>query len=289
MVTELKEPESEAMVPRGDVDMLMVEAVRSGNIEVMERVMAIRRELKAEAAREAFFDSLAAFQAECPVLKKNKWVLSEAGNKLYAYAPLDSIVKQLGGLISKHGFSYTIKSKIEEPDDHNPLGRVTAVCRVLHSAGHTEESPFTIPIKEATRFTNAAQQAGTARSYAKRYAFCDALGIMTEDEDTDGRISPEDARKARHPVSQPRSTPTAQKAAQRANGAQAERVQLEPAGPDDERIDSNTIKGLTKSMEHASLGMSDFKKRFARLNGLEDVKKGDIRVVLSWIANPVER
>lgn len=32
MVTELKEPESEAMVPRGDVDMLMVEAVRSGRL-----------------------------------------------------------------------------------------------------------------------------------------------------------------------------------------------------------------------------------------------------------------
>ena len=32
---------------------------------------------------------------------------------------------------------------------------------------------------------NVIQQIGTAITYAKRYTFCNAFGIMTEDEDTD--------------------------------------------------------------------------------------------------------
>lgn len=271
--------------------MLMVEAVRSGNIEVMERVMAIRRELKAEAAREAFFDAFAEFQSECPIIKKTKWVKSSTGANLYAYAPLEQIIKQAGPFISKHGFSYTIKPSIEAGDDAHPLGRIVANCRVQHSAGHAEESVFMIDVREATNFTNSAQQAGVALTYAKRYALCAAFGIVTAEDDTDGWISPEDARKARQPVSQPRSTPSAQKAAQRASGAQAvgNKPVIEPAGEGEATLDANTIGGLTKAMERATLGMGDFKKRFPALNGLEQVKQSDARVILNWIANPVER
>lgn len=298
-MTEIKESEvvaaespkangsADALMPKGgDVDVLMVEAIRTGNVEVMERVMAIRRELKAEHAKEAFFDAFASFQAECPVIKKTKWVKSNSGTPLYAYAPLDSIVKQVGDLISKHGFSYTIKAKMEPPSDYDPFGRVLAACRVQHIAGHTEESYFSVGIKEGTQFTNSAQQAGTSLTYAKRYAFCAAFGIVTEDDDTDGRISPDDARKARQPVNQPRPKPSAQNSAQRASGAPKERIQLEPAGPDDEAIDANTVLGLSKSMTHGALSMDDFRRRFPKIKELKEVKKSDVRVVLGWLADP---
>lgn len=289
MATELKEPDSEAMVPRGDVDLLMVEAIKTGNIEVMERVMAIRRELKAEAAREAYFAAMAQFQSECPVIKRTKPVYDK--NKtyiLYHYAPLDQIEKEVGPIIARHGLSYSFKAHIERPAEKDAEADLVMECHVHHDAGHTEISPFRLPI--SGDYMNRNQQRGNTNSYAKRYSFCNAFGIMTEDEDDDAvdrRISPEDARKARQPVSQPRPTPTAQKAAQRANGAPRERIQLEPAGPDEETIDAGAIKGLTKSMEHGALGMSDFRARFPKLAGLEQVKKGDIRVVLSWISDPV--
>lgn len=285
-----KPVEETAMVPRGDVDMLMVEAVRSGNIEVMERVMAIRRELKAEAAKEAFFSAFAAFRSECPVIPRTKPVWNSAGTKImYHYAPLDQIEKVVGPIIARYGLSYSFKAHIERPVEKDAEPDLVMECHVQHEAGHTEVSPFRLPI--SGEYMNRNQQRGNTNSYAKRYSFCNAFGIMTEDEDDDGqtRISPNDARKARQPVNQPRPKPSAQNSSQRANGAPGERVQLEPAGPDDERIDAGTIKGLTKSMEHGALGMSDFKARFPKLNGLEEVKKSDIRVILSWIANPVEK
>lgn len=122
-----------------------------------------------------------------------------------------------------------------------------------------------------------------------------ASDIFTQDvEDLpDGYLNnnrPPSASTTRQPVSQPRTTPTAQKAAQRSNGAQAgsNKPTLEPAG-EGEAIDSNTIKGLVKAMEHAALGMSDFKTRFPSLSGPEQVKKSDTRIVLSWIASPMDK
>ena len=41
----------------------------------MERLVAVRRELNAEAAKRAFDDALAAFQAECPVVAKGRKVI----------------------------------------------------------------------------------------------------------------------------------------------------------------------------------------------------------------------
>ena len=177
--------EDTAIVPRGDVDLLMVEAVRSGNIEAMERVMAIRRELKEEAAREAFFEAMSAFQAECPIIKKTEPVMNRAGTAaLYHYAPLDKIVKAVGSLISDHGLSYTVKAGVRPPEKDGDLPKIVAQVIVHHIAGHSETSEFEVPI-QPNDFTNKAQQAGNANTYAKRYAFCNAFGILTEDSDND--------------------------------------------------------------------------------------------------------
>lgn len=122
-----------------------------------------------------------------------------------------------------------------------------------------------------------------------------ASDIFTQDvEDLpDGYLNDNDRRsesgsKARQPVSQPRPTPTAQKAAQRSNTAQTERVQLEPAA-EGFGIDEHTADGIWKAMKHGGLGMNDFTKRFPKLTRLGEIKDSDKRVVLDWIANPVEK
>ena len=139
-------------------------------------------------------------------------------------------------------------------------------------------------------FMNRQQSFASATTFAKRYAFLDALGILTGDDDNDARsFTPNEAREARasrQPVSQPRQTPTAQKAeAEKANGGVKHKFAIEPAG-EGEAIDANTIKGLTAAMEHAKLTNEHFKARFPALSGLEQVKKTNTNVVMSWIADP---
>ena len=300
----------EAIAPqRGgvDINVLLATAVQTGQIETMERVMAIRRELKEEAAKEAFFHALSAFQAECPIIKRTKAVkdpVSKGGATRYHYAPLDMIVRVVAPLLTKHGLSYTIESHVEPLSEaeaqieakveirFRTTGYLVALCKVYHEAGHMESSEFRTPIM-GPEFMTKPQTFGAASTFAKRYAFTNALGILTGDDDTDARYTPQEAREARaatrQPVSQPRQTPTAQRAAaeKKANGNGKERVQIEPAG-EGEAIDANTVKGLASAMEHATLTLEDFRKRFPKLNGPEQIKKTDTRAVMSWIASPSE-
>ncbi len=167
-------------------------------IETMERLLAMRKELKAEQAREAFYRALSGFQAACPVIPKTKTaeVLSRSGGSYrYSYAPLDGIVKVIAPLLQQYGLSFTVQTRLEQ----EPLSQV-AVCTVHHVDGHSESSEFRAPIDQGARM-NEMQKAASAQTYAKRYALCNALGILTGDEDDDAQALNAAAQVAPNPVS----------------------------------------------------------------------------------------
>ena len=148
-------------------------------IETMERLLAMRRELKAEAAKEAFDEAMAAFQGECPTIKKQKaGGKTKTGQVAYMYAPLDAIVEQVKGIIQKHGFSYQIETSM-------PGDKVKVTCTVKHMRGHSEQSSMEIPLGTKTEIMSAPQLVAATVTFAKRYAFTNAFGIMTGDVDTD--------------------------------------------------------------------------------------------------------
>ncbi|MFA6006909.1 MAG: ERF family protein [Candidatus Paceibacterota bacterium] len=160
-------------------EVLIAQAIDKGlPVETMERLLAMRTALKAEAAKEAFDEAMANFQAECPIVGKGKEVKNRSGVVMYHYAPLDSIVTEVKGIIGKHGFSYSIKTEIKE-------NAVKVVCIVKHKGGHSELSDMEVPLATRTEIMSAPQQTAATMTFAKRYAFCNAFGIMTGDEDTD--------------------------------------------------------------------------------------------------------
>jgi len=151
-------------------------------VETMEKLLAMRRELKDEQAREAFARDFAAFQGECPVITKSKGVLNKDKKSIrYHYAPLDDIVSQVQGLLKQYGFSYTIQT-INEKD---PDGQ-RSVCTVHHVEGHSRSSEFWAPVDHEA-YMSDQQKWAAASTYGKRYAFCNALGILTGDGDSDAQ------------------------------------------------------------------------------------------------------
>jgi hypothetical protein len=70
-------------------------------------------------------------------------------------------------------------------------GGVKVVCRVTHTAGHSEESPMQVPFGNKTDIMSNTQVTAAAQTFAKRYAFCNAFGILTGDEDNDAPVSPQ--------------------------------------------------------------------------------------------------
>lgn len=186
---ELVESPGVAIMQSSDVsiDNLMARAIDGGaNIDVLERLMVLRDKLKAEAAKAAFDAAMAAFQAECPVIRKTKDVHTKdkpdgsQGSKAYSFAPLESIVSQVKPLLQKYGFSYNFRSITDKEKQ-----QITAICIVHHTDGHEQESPVQVPYGNKTPVMSDSQVAMAAMTFAKRYAFCNAFGIMTGDEDNE--------------------------------------------------------------------------------------------------------
>lgn len=170
--------------PDFNPESLIAKAIESNvPVETMERLLEMRRQLKEEYSKEMFYKSLAAFQSECPVIKKTKTVnftSKRTGSTVkYSYAPIETIVIAVRDLLKKHGFSYTIKTETTDKG-------VKAICIITHEDGHSDQSPYEVPI-DSEAFMNAQQKVASALTFAKRYAFCNGFGILSGDEDDDGR------------------------------------------------------------------------------------------------------
>jgi hypothetical protein len=179
-------------VEQVNVEALLMQAVQSGvPVESLERLMAMRRELREEYARQAFFTALAGFQSECPVIAKTSEVKDRGGQSVrYRFASLDRIVETIRPHLQRHELSFTFRTAFDLDNNH-----LVAACEVHHALGHSETSEFRVPIAKDS-FMNGAQHFGSASSYARRYALLGALGIVTGDEDDDAQGSEPESRPA---------------------------------------------------------------------------------------------
>ena len=167
---------------------LIAKGIESGlSVEGMRELLDMRAQLKAEYAKEEYYKALAKFQKECPTIEKKKTVKDKYGKEVYRYAPLEDIISQVKDVLEANGFSYTHKM-------HQTKDDVTVICETHHIAGHTESTEITVPAV-TSGYMSAVQNIGSATTYGKRYTFCNAWGIMTGDEDTDGADNTDDDKK----------------------------------------------------------------------------------------------
>lgn len=159
-------------------------AISKGMLDTVERLLAVRRELKAEWARDRYFEALAQFQKECPIILKR----NAADDGRFWYAPMPDIVEATKGLLEKHGFSTTYKRDNSMLKD----GFVGVTAIGHHVDGHSEEATAIMPTDVASSgsgksIMNKQQAVGSARMYALRGAHCDLYGIVTADWDDDAQ------------------------------------------------------------------------------------------------------
>lgn len=163
------------------IESFISQAITSkADITVIERLFALRTQMKVEQAKEAFNSSMAKFQKECPVIKKKK----EGGKTnsstvaAYKYAPIELIIEQVRDLIASNGFSYSFN--IETFPES-----VKATCVINHEIGHSENSSMSFPNGTKTNIMSAPQLTAATVTFAKRYVFCAAFGITVGDEDNE--------------------------------------------------------------------------------------------------------
>lgn len=193
-----------------DPQALLSQAIAQGLPEVsMKELFAMRREMEAERSKKEYFKALAGFQRECPIVYKTKKVKGKPkegkpAETKYTYAPIEDLLAfretpkspSVKELLNKWEFSYTFKSKQEQ-------GKYTAICVAHHADGHEEATEFTVPTDFPDYMNmSGAQEQGASCTYADRYAFKNAFGIVTRGDDTDAARTEDDQR--RKPIQEPR-------------------------------------------------------------------------------------
>lgn len=171
--------------PTNDVMGLLSNAVNKGlPVETLEKLLDMKERIDATQAKKDFDAAMSQLQSELPVVKKTKSVKDKNKKLRYKFASMDSIISQTKDIIGKHGFSFSIT--VEQTEK-----MITAICTVKHSSGHSEQTKFAIPY-ETNEYMTQIQRYASSLTFAKRYAFMNAFGIMTGDDDNDGNHEEEE-------------------------------------------------------------------------------------------------
>jgi len=153
--------------------------------ERVERFIALKRQMDADAARKAFYNALSDAKAEIPVIVKNRTVgydhKTGEGKTSYSHEDLGEIARTVDPILAKHGLSYRFRttSVMNEP--------VSVTCIIAHRDGHSEENTLSAGRDDSGK-KNSIQSIGSTITYLQRYTLKSALGLAASSDD-DGRSS----------------------------------------------------------------------------------------------------
>lgn len=172
----VKKESNEMASTQSQYSNLMQIAIESNaDIDKLERLMELQERWESNEAKKGFVKAMAEFQSKCPMIVKKK-----QGHNC-KYAPLGDIQMQVSDLLADCGLSY----RFEQQSDGNML---SITCVVTHILGHDERVTMTAETDTSGK-KNPIQARGSTVTYLQRYTFTGILGIITADEDTDGRLA----------------------------------------------------------------------------------------------------
>lgn len=158
--------------------------VTAESVGVVERLVALKERQEEREAERHFAEAFAALQAELPTIETTKPVPDKHGNIKYHFAPFEEIMRVVRPYLLKRGFSVTFSADFKE-------GRIFQTCTLMHIKGHSRSNVFMARIGGGPPGASEAQADGAASTYAKRFALCNALNLVTGEPDTDARIEGE--------------------------------------------------------------------------------------------------
>ena len=147
-------------------------------IETVERLFALDREMRQDAARQEFSLAFHALQGDLTPVRK----LAKNDQTGSWYARLEDVEAMLDPLIHNHGFSASLSTHPGAPTDHTRF-----VLMVRHVGGHNEEHIWDAPIDDKGIKGNPNKTrlhgGGSSMSYAARYLKTNVFGVQTYRDD----------------------------------------------------------------------------------------------------------
>jgi len=176
-----EETRAVAVQQSSPAELLKLAVEGNADIEKLEKLMDLQERWQASEARKAFNAAMSGFQADAPDLQKTGLVdfKTSAGRTTYTHVKLPHIAKAIAETLRANGLSYRYTISDNEKG-------LSVDCIVSHISGHSEHTSMSAPT-DASGSKNAIQSRGSTVTYLQRYTLLAALGLVTADDDNDGR------------------------------------------------------------------------------------------------------
>ena len=150
----------------------------SVDIDKMQRLMDMHRDMQRDRASVAYADAFAEMQPHLPVIPEHG-----EGHNRASYALWEDVNELIKPVLGQYGFGLSFKVK----NAQNGV-EVTAICK--HREGHTEETSMSFPM-DTSGNKNAIQAHGSSISYGKRYTATALLNLTSRKDtiDDDGKAT----------------------------------------------------------------------------------------------------
>jgi len=172
-------------VPVGTLLQAMITKGITGEaVGAVEQLVKLQERMEDRRAEKEYSVAFVALQGEMPSVQATKVVPNRDGTARYKFAPFDEIMRQVGPLLQKHGFTVTFSTDYTQ----GPPPRLVQHCTLQHVSGHKRTNSFAVRVGGGPPGASETQADGAANTYAKRYALINALNITVGAElDDDAR------------------------------------------------------------------------------------------------------
>jgi hypothetical protein len=151
------------------------------DVDKMERLMNMARQVQADRAKVAFNTAFNECQSEIGVVATDS-NNTQTKSKYASYAALD---KALRPIYTKHGFSLSFDTGTNAPADH-----VEVLAKLAHKEGHTESYRAVICADgkgaKGGDVMTKTHAVGSAMSYGMRYLLKLIFNVAVGEDDDDG-------------------------------------------------------------------------------------------------------
>lgn len=163
----------------------MTNAVSLNHVDMdkVERLFAMQKEIREHEAKAAFNDAMARAQAEIQPIVRNRRNTHTNTN----YADIAAVCDAIVPIYTREGLAVTCNTETKNEEDPIPQGQYRTVAIVTHRAGHERRYHIDLPLDDAgaqgTKNKTAVQAKGSTTSYGRRYLLLLIFNVSTTDDD----------------------------------------------------------------------------------------------------------
>lgn len=164
--------------------------INKENVEVVERLVALRREELREESKAAFARDFFKLRKDMPQIYADKEAKDRSGQVVYTYCSEEEISKMLEPHLFRHNFAMLFGQRQEE-------GRMVAVVTLIHEGGHQETREYSVRAGATNQMKDATSADAGSTTTAWRHLMIKMFGLKSRLRSEDdarnigGAVSPE--------------------------------------------------------------------------------------------------